>query len=81
MFRVSSSSRMPAPMYWPSAAPNPLIFSLNARLVLPIFARLSFEQRRVDSAVEPVFIHDIQAVLQPSVFPLDVATDSSRKRF
>ena len=36
---------------------------LDPRLVLPIFARLSFELGKVNSAVEPVFIHNVQAVL------------------
>jgi hypothetical protein len=40
-------------------------------LLLPVFARLSFEQGKVDSAVEPVLVHDIQAILQPKVFLLE----------
>ena len=45
------------------SSPESVDFSLNPRLLLPIFARLSFEQGKVDSAVEPVFVHNIQAVL------------------
>jgi hypothetical protein len=55
------------------SGPESVDLSLNPRLLLPILARLSFEQGKVDSAVEPVFVHDIQAVLQPSVFLLELS--------
>jgi hypothetical protein len=45
------------------SGPESVDFSLNPRLLLPILARLSFEQGKVDSAVEPIFVDNVQAVL------------------
>lgn len=62
---------MPASIVLAISSSESVDLCLNPRLFLPILAGLSFEQRKVDSAVEPVFVQDIQAVLQPSVFLLE----------